>query len=191
MQMLPIQSDQPDTNKNGVRCYYDPDALFHALVRWDMSSIPANATITSAALDFKFVGVGLYPPPAGMVGEIFYIYNVLQNWIVDQVTWNSYATGFSWSVPGATGALDVSSSIGSYAVPTNGNNRTITIDNSIAQGWMTNNTGILCRVPESVKRFAENAYLVSSANASAAGLRFYLTYALPGDKETVSVCFLK
>ncbi|PIZ45888.1 hypothetical protein COY32_04510, partial [candidate division WWE3 bacterium CG_4_10_14_0_2_um_filter_41_14] len=69
------------------------------LISFDLASIPVNATVDSSTL-------WLYQTSgAGAAGHEI-AYQVLKPWVESQATWNSWATGQSWTVPGALSADD-------------------------------------------------------------------------------------
>jgi hypothetical protein len=168
------------TNYNGAAYVgYEGQAnIERALVKWDMSSIPKSAIFSSAAID---IGTDYDDHPTG---EEFQMYQVLQDWSLTTSCWNNYSTGKAWGTAGATGATDISASIGSFIIPGGGNNRTVFINNSIAQTWLGGaNYGILCRIPTSTTK---TMHLFASSDVKYAGLRLFLTYYT----ETVSTLFL-
>jgi len=73
-----------------------------ALLRFDLSQIPAGAVVNSATLRMTVVMVPLSP-----VNSTFDIRRVLQSWTEGGVSWNSrLSAGTPWQVPGATGSAD-------------------------------------------------------------------------------------
>ena len=65
-----------------------------ALLKFDISSIPASATITSATLTLNATANG---------GALdLDIYEVTEAWVEGQVTWNQRTTGNNWSSAGVT-----------------------------------------------------------------------------------------
>jgi hypothetical protein len=66
------------------------------LVLWDISDIPGDATVDTAAITINVTNVG----------SGYEIYQVLNNWQETGVTWNSASAGTPWQSPGADGVLD-------------------------------------------------------------------------------------
>lgn len=66
-----------------------------ALMKFDLSSIPAGSVILSATLILNSINATAASYP---------IYRLLRNWNASQATWNNYATGSAWTTAGAQGA---------------------------------------------------------------------------------------
>lgn len=80
-----------------------------ALMRFDLSQIPAGAVINSATLRVTVVRDPLSP-----VNSIFEIRRILQSWTETGVCWNSRTSAQTpWQVPGVTGSADSASSASS------------------------------------------------------------------------------
>ena len=97
-----------------------------SLFKFDLSALPATATITSAAFTFTIMKSG-----AGSGSDTFTIYRVLRNWgegagagpqgapaNAGEVTWtNRFHPDTPWNTPGGAAGLDFSSGVsGSVAV---------------------------------------------------------------------------
>src|SRR3989344_4371411 len=77
-----------------------------ALFQFDLSSIPANATVSNATLELYISGNN---DNAG--GNTIFLNRILnKNWVESQVTWNVYATGNNWSTAGLGAGTDYASS---------------------------------------------------------------------------------
>jgi hypothetical protein len=97
----------------------DNGADRRGLLKFDLSSIPSNATITSATLYLYERG--------NKTGQTTYIYRVTSNWNESTVTWSN------WSLPG--GNFDSSTSYFGYLPEQN--NCMLTMDlSSLVQAWM-------------------------------------------------------
>jgi hypothetical protein len=66
------------------------------LLRFDLSQIPANATVARAKLVVDAVSGGFYE-------EDVSVYELLIPWGVDQATWKLAGRGKAWALPGANG----------------------------------------------------------------------------------------
>lgn len=90
----------------------------HGFIRFDLTGIPAGATITAASLDLTAGG--------GNTGVIN-VFDVTNSWTASTTTWNSAST-----IVGSTayGSATISNSTLGAAVPT------ITLSPSIIQGWV-------------------------------------------------------
>ena len=65
-----------------------------SLVRWDISSLPAGATIEAAVLTFSVRNQS--PDPYG-------VFEALRPWTEGSVTWNQFDAGMPWTTAGAKG----------------------------------------------------------------------------------------
>ena len=116
---------------------YDPGGKdLYAALRWDLSQIPAGATVASAT-----VTLNISNPSTQTYGA----YELERAWSEGQVNWNVAATGTPWATAGAEGATDRDSQIASVT-PSNIAPYTFTIPASVVQGWLrtsSSNNGIL------------------------------------------------
>ncbi len=67
------------------------------LLRWDLSSIPAGATINAAAVYLNATN----PSP-----DSYPLYQLLPGWMEPEATWLDFANGAGWQTPGAAGVSD-------------------------------------------------------------------------------------
>lgn len=83
--------------------------IYRILLGFNLSSL-SNYKVISAIITLYCYGA--YRTYARTIS----VYKVLRPWVESEVTWNVYATGNSWQVAGATGALDIDSTpIGSIS----------------------------------------------------------------------------
>jgi hypothetical protein len=123
---LKVGGDDPDPGGKDV----------YAALRWDLSQIPAGATVTSATVTLNISN----PSP-----QTYGAYELKKAWSEGQVNWNVAATGAPWASAGAKGATDRGSQIASVT-PTNVAPYTFTIPVSVVQGWLnapSSNNGIV------------------------------------------------
>lgn len=81
-----------------------------SLLKFDLSSIPANAVINSAVLS---LWLALDESDNARTARV---YRQKRAWVESQVTWNVYSTGNSWQTAGGVGSDDIDLvSIGSHA----------------------------------------------------------------------------
>jgi len=73
------------------------DTYFRGLVRFDLSSIPYGATISNVRLQLYHVNNAV----EGSNVNNIRVYGVLRDWEEHEVTWNDYAAGALWTMPGA------------------------------------------------------------------------------------------
>lgn len=71
-----------------------------ALLRFDLSSIPDNAVITSATLRLYMAAA------AGSAGDNIYVYRLLTDWTESGATWETRDGAAAWGSLGANGAGD-------------------------------------------------------------------------------------
>ena len=93
-----IRSDAQSTSygaATGLEVDGSPD--YGALLRWDLSSIPAGSEIVGASISLH-----------GTNGsrDSFFLFEVFRKWSEGASTWLSYATGQPWETPGARGSID-------------------------------------------------------------------------------------
>jgi hypothetical protein len=99
-----INSAAPTTNYNtatSISAGTSTTNTFRTLIKFDISSIPATATIISAKL-ILFVS-----SDSSTNARIFVVRRLLRNWVLAQATWNIYSTGNNWQTAGGTGANDL------------------------------------------------------------------------------------
>jgi hypothetical protein len=83
-------------------CHIDGDedglgADESALLRWDVSAIPATATIIEAAITLRSTGNS---------GDSFEVYELVRPWSELAATWLAATETTTWEIPGALGATD-------------------------------------------------------------------------------------
>src|SRR5215210_5295058 len=123
---LKVDGDDPDPGGGDL----------YAALRWNLSSIPAGATVNSATITLNISN----PSP-----QTYGVYELKKAWNEGQLTWNVAATGTPWATAGAKGTTDRGSQIASVT-PTNIASYTFTIPASVVQGWLnapSSNSGIL------------------------------------------------
>jgi hypothetical protein len=137
-----LDSDFPTTNNGTViqahLQYGTQDRQIHL---FDVSSIPSNATITSATMSFYVYQVSGGTPNVGC-------YRILTQWDELQSTYNNRLTGTAWGTPGLLSGTDYAAT----AIANSGNisaagwaNFTIT---STVQAWVNGsqaNNGVMYR----------------------------------------------
>ncbi len=91
-----IASTDPDANFAGdtwIRIY--SDGRMKGLLRFDLSLIPSQATIISAALELM-----IYYPSGTFSPLTVSAYPISTTWNVQEVTWRNAAAGKPWGAPG-------------------------------------------------------------------------------------------
>src|SRR5215218_1195620 len=123
---LKVDGDDPDPGGGDL----------YAALRWDLSQVPAEATVSSATVTLNVTN--LSPQTYGA-------YELKKSWNEGQLNWNQAATGSPWATAGAKGTTDRGAQIASVT-PTNIAPYTFTIPASVVQGWLntpSSNNGIL------------------------------------------------
>jgi hypothetical protein len=171
-------SNAPTTNGDSavtfaVGHYTSDSGTRRALIKFDLSSIPSNATINSGTLSITYA-----VDHAGVAGTIC-AYRQLKNWVSSQTTWNIMATGTNWTTAGGFDAADCEQSeVGSAtfsATETMNVAKNIPISAIKLQDWLTG--GTLSNYGFLLKNTVEsnNYYDFHSHEASTANYRPTLT----------------
>src|SRR5829696_1622081 len=89
---LKVDGDDPDSSGSDV----------YAALRWDLSSIPAGATVSSATVTLN---ISNHSNDTG-TPQTYAAYELEKAWNEGQLTWNQAATGSPWTTAGAKGTTD-------------------------------------------------------------------------------------
>jgi len=115
-----LNSNEPTTNHYSatdiqVGEWNAGAAIARTLIKWDLSSIPADATVTSATLSIWTQS------DASDNTRTIRAYRVLRTWVETQATWNAYSTGNNWGTAGCanTSTDREATDIGSVSVAHN------------------------------------------------------------------------
>ena len=88
----------PDTNYGTSTTLWANGADGNAaLLKWENLNIPVGSTVRAATITLNVTN-----PSKGT----YELYALKPNWVDTEVTWNLYATGSSWQIPGARGPSD-------------------------------------------------------------------------------------
>jgi hypothetical protein len=88
-----IRSDATTTNYGAATVLeVDGSPDYAALLRFDLSAIPAGRTITSVSLSLNVTDVST---------QVYEIYALRRSWSESSATWNQAASGVNWSTVGA------------------------------------------------------------------------------------------
>ena len=93
-----ISQGTADTNYgNSISLYLKSDAKVSSLLRFDLSSVPADQQVVEAKLR-------VYASQRDKTYEFFSApYRVLRDWVESETTWNLARTGTAWAAPGCNG----------------------------------------------------------------------------------------
>lgn len=101
-----IASDNPTKNYDTSTAAFSGESnavsgrIWRWLAKFDFSSIPSVAIVTSATLELYQNG------DFSSNARVKYVYRVKRDWINDKVTWNIYSTGNNWQTAGCSGSDD-------------------------------------------------------------------------------------
>ncbi len=70
---------------------------YATLLRWDLSDIPSGALVEGATITVNVTDVS---------NDIYGLYEMKVDWQETGATWNSYAPGSPWEIPGSFGPSD-------------------------------------------------------------------------------------
>lgn len=77
-----------------------PLATTRSVLKFDLSNIPATATVVLATLTLTILETHVEQE------RTLSVYRALRAWVEDQATWNLYSTGNSWGTAGADAVTD-------------------------------------------------------------------------------------
>jgi hypothetical protein len=113
-----------------------------ALLRFDLTSIPANASVTQATLQLYAEG---WSGSDATIGA----YTILRDTDIDHATWNQAAPANPWAVPGCNSPLSDRYPLAESSITTSGVRKWYTFDlHDIVQQWLVHdltNNGVLLR----------------------------------------------
>jgi hypothetical protein len=163
-----LRSDAPSTNYAAASTLLiDGSPDYAAVMRWDLSSVPAGKTVTSAQLSFNVVDVSTHS---------YELYALKLPFNEAQVTWQRASTATAWQTAGASGANDRETTVLGTAVGSASGTLNVALNASgIAklQGWInspaSNHGFVMLDYSQS------NGLDVSSSEASTVSLRPKLT----------------
>ena len=108
-----------------------------ALLRWDLSAIPAGSKINSASVTLNVTNNST---------ETYQAYELKRPWVESAATWLLYAAGNSWQIAGAGGSLDRGTTVVGSVSPSITGKQTFALSPAVVQGWVdnpTSNNGII------------------------------------------------
>jgi glucose/arabinose dehydrogenase/PKD repeat protein len=138
---LKVDGDDPDPGGKDL----------YAALRWDLSQVPAGATVSSATVTLSITN---HSNDTG-TPQTYGAYELKRTWSENQMTWNQAATGAPWATAGAKATTDRGPKIASVT-PTALGSYTFTIPASVVQGWLSapsTNNGILLADPTNFDGF--------------------------------------
>jgi hypothetical protein len=183
-----IAYDEPEGNFGNETYLFVLDvsgqASITSLLKFDLSSIPANAIVNSATLTMTVQANDSY-----LVDDTVSVHRVKQNWTEDGATWNTYDGSNSWNTPGGLGASDIDTTALSTLAFTGISADTaedFTLDTTEIQKMVdgTNpNYGFLVKC-SSAENFSGWSFYSSDNNISAYRPNLVIDYSLPTQDQT-------
>lgn len=148
-----------------------------ALLKWDMSSIPPYATITSASVTFNVTDASTVA---------YNLYQVSRFWVEDIATWAVYDGSNAWTSAGAAGTTDRGSTNLWDATTTSWSttgSKTVTLNASgvaVLNGWVTSPASNYGFTIQNYSTSTNNLIISSSEDATAANRpKLSITYDVP------------
>jgi len=108
-----------------------------ALLKWDLSTIPAGSKISSASVTLNVTNNS---------AETYQAYELKRPWVESAATWRLYAAGNSWQTAGAKGSLDRGTTVAGNVSPSTTGKQTFALSPAVVQSWVDNpasNNGII------------------------------------------------
>lgn len=135
-----ILAENPDANFDGDSHGLGAGMNSHgspmrAMFKFDLSAIPANATITAVSVTVDEI------KESSLASTDYELHRILQSWTAAEATWNNRTTGATWSSPGLgpdTDYISTTSDTITAAVGALGPHTFNTTDNLVAdvQAWV-------------------------------------------------------
>jgi hypothetical protein len=141
----------------------NPD--FGALLKWDLSSIPAGSMLQTATLSVNVSGTS---------ADTYEIYKLKRSWTELQATWNRAATGTNWQSAGAQGSLDRDSTVLGTVTATATGIRNVVLNAAglaVVQGWVNNPSTNFGFILQDYANTAKDDLVFSSKEATVAANR--------------------
>ena len=136
-----------------------------ALLRWNLSGIPAGSTLYSAALSVNVTGTS---------ADTYEIYELKRSWSEVQATWSKAATGSNYQTAGAQGANDRGTTVlGTISASATGV-RSVVLNAAgvaVVQGWVNNPATNFGFIIQDYANATKDDLVLSSREASVAANR--------------------
>ena len=100
-----LLSHEPDANAGSTAAFWVGESsvwaqIYRGLIKFDLSSLPAGAEITSCVLSLYCYA------DQSTNARTYRVYRQKRAWVEGQATWNIYSTGNSWQTAGGFGSSD-------------------------------------------------------------------------------------
>ncbi len=100
-----------------------------ALLKWDLSTIPAGSKISSASVTLNVTNSS---------AQTYQAYELKRPWVQSAATWQLYAAGNHWQIAGAKGSLDRGTTVVSTVSPSSTGKQTFALSPAVVQSWVDN-----------------------------------------------------
>lgn len=152
--------------------------LRRVLIKFDLSSIPSNAIVSSATLSLYY-----YSGTDG-VSSTTKIYRQLKDWVESQASWNNYKTDTAWTEAGGFHADDCEQTeIGSVTISDQTYEwKNISLTASKVQEWISGtltNNGLLLMGAEDVNNALKYFYSSDYTDDTSLRPKFEVVYTVP------------
>ena len=173
-----IRSDQPNTIfGSNAKLEIDGNPDFSSLIQWDLSAIPAGATILSASITVTAVNTS---------NDAFELYEVKRPWVEAEATFNQAAAGVAWGTAGASGASDRGTTVlGAVTAPSLGQ-ATVTLNAqglAVLQRWIANPAANYGLIFQDYANISTDDLDFHSSESSTVSARPRLTIAYTSDPQ--------
>lgn len=192
---LKVGNNAQDTNFGSSTVIYIGSAIdstHRGLIKFDFSSIPSAAILSSATLEIYMSAEG--SDFARTIG----IYRIIRSWVETQTTWNIASTGVNWGSPGgANTTTDINpTAIGSKAMTTTEavGFKSFVLNTATVQGWINGsilNYGMHLKNTSEADESASWTFSSSNNATSANRPKLTLNYIVPAGGSQVIWWFKK
>jgi hypothetical protein len=164
--------------------------IMRGVIRFDLSSIPAAAQVSSATLSLWLSSAGSL---RASNDRAIRLYRIKRNWVESQVSWNVYSTGNNWQTAGCNGANDrEASDIGSSnlrVLDAIDSEHQFALTPAAVQEWISGsvaNNGVLLKCDTET----DDMYFFHSSDSTSATLRpkLVVNYTLPALRRRLIIC---
>jgi hypothetical protein len=153
-----------------------------ALLKWELSGIPAGSTLQSARLSVNVTG---------SCTDSYEIYEIKRNWSELQATWKKANSATNWQSAGAQGSLDRGSTVLGTAILSATGVRSVVLNAAglaVVQGWVNNPATNFGFILQDYANSVDDDLVISSRNTADAANRpqLHIEYDPPHVAPTIA-----
>jgi hypothetical protein len=137
-----------------------------ALLRFDVSTIPAGSKIRSASVTLNVTNSSV---------EAFRAYEIKRPWVETAATWMLYAASLPWEIAGANGTLDRAEQPAGTITPLARGKQTFDLSPALVQNWVDNS--------------ASNQGVIIADTTNTDGFDFYTREGTSNQRPQLSVAY--